>query len=265
MPDFSFTVKSYTFPSVSIESVTINDRNQAEGGGYQVNQGPNYLVNFSEQNGVFTNQGTTFAGGPPKINDRGVITSLGGIDNLETGTTTPVIGPNGSIVLITGENNAGDFVGNYNGGGVIDAHGKITPIDVPGSSGVLAGALPGGNATQPYAINDLRQVIGIYQDSIGEHGFLYSNGSYSTIDIPGAGYVDPTGINDSGEIVGYYKDSSGIDHGFIDLAGKIQTYDAPGAPQTIIAGVNNHGQLVGWYGDIANSAGQFMFVATPHG
>ena len=71
---------------------------------------------------------------------------------------------------------------------------------------MLAGALPGGNATQPYAINDLRQVIGIYQDSIGEHGFLYSNGSYSTIDIPGAGYVNPTGINDSGEIVGYYKD-----------------------------------------------------------
>ena len=70
MPDFSFTVKSYTFPQCQYQSVTINDRNQAEGGGYQVNQGPNYLVNFSEQNGVFTNQGTTFAGGPPIINNK---------------------------------------------------------------------------------------------------------------------------------------------------------------------------------------------------
>jgi probable HAF family extracellular repeat protein len=148
---------------------------------------------------------------------------------------------------------------------VIDSYGKITVLNVPGSSGTISGALPGSQntSTAPYAINDWGQVLGIYENSIGEHGFLYSNGSYSTISIPGATYVDPTGINNLGEIVGYYKDSSGNDNGFIDLGGKIQTYDVPGAPQTIISGVNNHGQLAGWYGDITNSSGQFMFVATP--
>ncbi len=267
MAKVSYTLQSFTFPSVSIESLTMNDHGQVEGAGYQVDMGPNYLVTFSEQNGDFVNQGTAFyQNGPPRINDRGEVTSLGGIDNLATGTTTPVIGPDGSIVEIAGENNAGDFVGYYNGQAVIYAHGKITVLNVPGSSGVVPGALPGSGdtSTAPYAINNIGQVLGIYEDSIGTHGFLYSDGSYSTINIPGASSVNPTGINDSGEIVGDYKDAGGNYHGFIDIGGDIQTYDVTGT-QTVIADVNNRGQLIGWYGDIANSAGQCMFVATPHG
>ena len=49
-----------------------------------------------------------------------------------------------------------------------------------------------------------------------DHGFLYSGGTYTTIDDPLAtnGTV-ATGINNSGQIVGYYTDSNGTRHGFL--------------------------------------------------
>ena len=36
-----------------------------------------------------------------------------------------------------------------------------------------------------------------------EHGFLYKDGTYTTIDAPGAtAFTQPTGINDAGQIIG---------------------------------------------------------------
>jgi hypothetical protein len=53
-------------------------------------------------------------------------------------------------------------------------------------------------------------------DTNGFHGFLYSGGSYTSIDVPGAtgkGGTQAFGINDAGQIVGTYSDSSGS-HGW---------------------------------------------------
>jgi hypothetical protein len=68
------------------------------------------------------------------------------------------------------------------------------------------------------------------------HGFLYSGGTYTTLNDPLAtNGTDVTGINDAGEIVGYYFDISGAYHGFladpIDTTGP-STDQIPGSIQS---------------------------------
>src|SRR5262249_25121844 len=57
----------------------------------------------------------------------------------------------------------------------------------------------------------------IYWDSHGTaHGFLYSGGTYTTLDDPlGTKGTVAGGINDTGQIVGGYFDSNGTEHGFL--------------------------------------------------
>src|SRR5262249_38909232 len=67
------------------------------------------------------------------------------------------------------------------------------------------------------------QIVGEYTDSNGVHGFLYSDGVYTTIDDPLGNYTVAFGINNKGQIVGYYNDSSGA-HGFdLTLLGQYST------------------------------------------
>jgi len=47
------------------------------------------------------------------------------------------------------------------------------------------------------------------------HGFLLSDGTYTTIDVPGASQTIANGINNEGYIVGYYIDADGHQHGFV--------------------------------------------------
>jgi hypothetical protein len=63
------------------------------------------------------------------------------------------------------------------------------------------------------------QIVGIYFDSSSnEHGFLYSNGTYTTLDDPlGARGTSPRGINAMGLIVGSYSDSGSHAHGFLEI------------------------------------------------
>jgi PEP-CTERM motif len=70
-------------------------------------------------------------------------------------------------------------------------------------------------------INNAGDIVGYYYvvGEYGPYGFLYSDGSYTTIDPPGNsiyGLTIPTDINDDGEIVGYYGDgNSNFTLGFI--------------------------------------------------
>ncbi len=68
--------------------------------------------------------------------------------------------------------------------------------------------------------------VGTYTDSTGaEQAFLYSEGSYTTIENPVGSYVGavnvPYAINDNGQVVGYYTDSTGLTHGFVTSANSI--------------------------------------------
>ena len=84
-------------------------------------------------------------------------------------------------------------------------------------------------------------------DSSGlEHGFLYSGGTYTTLDDPlGTEGTFASGINNAGQIVGDYYDSSGTLHGF--LAGP-----ASAPPPTSV-----QQEVLGLYAALYNRAADF--------
>lgn len=112
-----------------------------------------------------------------------------------------------------------------------------TTIDPPGS--VFTGA---------FGINDIGQIVGRYADATGiNHGFLLSNGDYSSFDVPGAsGFTDPAGINSKGQIVGSYL-LNNVSHGFLLSGATFTTIDPPGAHGSGASGINRNGDIVGSY------------------
>src|SRR5262249_55813195 len=116
-----------------------------------------------------------------------------------------------------------------------------------------------GFTTNAKGINSAGQVVGHYDNNSGEHGFLYSSGTYITIDDPLAtGLIEAVAINDTGLIVGHYL-SNNSTHGFIfnPSTGKYSTIDRPGASSTEALGINKAGQIVGTYTD---GSGQHGFL-----
>ena len=107
--------------------------------------------------------------------------------------------------------------------GFLDTDGVFTTIDPPGSFN-----------THPLSVNDAGQVVGYYFDSIGEHGFLYSGGTYTTLDQPsGIGYFTVAyDINNSGQIVGYGFGQGPTLQGFLYSGGVYTIIDPPGSFDT---------------------------------
>jgi probable HAF family extracellular repeat protein len=125
------------------------------------------------------------------------------------------------------------------------------------------------------AIDNNGQVVGYYYDSSGDaHGFLYSGGSYITVDYrPGtANQTFPESINAKRQIVGWYNDRSS-DHGFLYSGGIFTALNDPLATvNTFARAINARGQIVGYYqngvigGGLVNhgffySGGTYTFTA----
>ncbi len=117
-----------------------------------------------------------------------------------------------------------------------DRHGyKFVKLDAP---------FPGVDQTLGYGINDLGMVVGKYNDTAGDHGFLMEDGTYTPIDVPFAGAQNTTafGINNRRQIVGSYTVGE-IGHGFL-LKDEVFTpidFPAPGVTQTQARGINDQG------------------------
>jgi hypothetical protein len=97
------------------------------------------------------------------------------------------------------------------------------------------------------------------------HGFLYTGGSFTQLDVPGAipGSTAVFGINKAAEIVGAFvaPDSSG--HGFLYTQGSFTQFDVPSAVNTVPGAINDAGQIVG---NFVNSQGLCLgFLADPLG
>jgi probable HAF family extracellular repeat protein len=147
-----------------------------------------------------------------------------------------------SFLDIYGMNESGQIVGtlyNYNESvahGFLVSGGNPIPINAPGSS-----------YTSVSGINSSGQIAGIFYDAVGEHGFLYSGGIFTTIDVPGtsSGTVVNV-INASGQLAGYFSGADGEDHGFLYSGGTFTTFDAPGAfYSTSVDAINDSGQMAG--------------------
>ena len=113
--------------------------------------------------------------------------------------------------------------------------------------------VPGSTTTSAWGINNLNQIVGYYCAEPGGvcfdqsfiHGFVLSNGKYTTIDYPGAEGTEVLGINDSGVMVGIDTTSDGLVHGWILQNGNFTQIDYPGATYTTPEAINNSGEIVG--------------------
>ena len=78
------------------------------------------------------------------------------------------------------------------------------------------------------------------------YGFVYNNGSFTTLSFAGAVDIIATGIKDRGQVIGIYDTVpfSGH-HGFLYQEGKFRTIDLPDALNTVPIGINEQGDIVG--------------------
>ncbi|TMJ80746.1 MAG: hypothetical protein E6G76_26310, partial [Alphaproteobacteria bacterium] len=68
-------------------------------------------------------------------------------------------------------------------------------------------------------ISGTAQIVGVYTNGSGTHGFLESGGTYTTLDDPSAtNGTYAAGINGMGQIAGYYFNGTG-EHGFLFSGG----------------------------------------------
>ncbi len=113
--------------------------------------------------------------------------------------------------------------------------------------------------TEARGINGIGQISGSYQISTISpfHGFLFSNGNYTSIDVPGSVNTSVGGINNLGQIVGAYRDPMGKAHGFLRSGDTYAVLDFPGDSGTQAYGINNGGGVVGLYG--TNGTYGFVF------
>jgi hypothetical protein len=130
--------------------------------------------------------------------------------------------------------------------------------------------VPGSAATIPVKINDHRQIAGLYYDTGGKvHGFLLSQGQYSSIDFPGAMATEALAINNWAvpAIAGDYTDTGGKVHGFVFIAGLYFPVDAGFAVNLSVRGINDTGQIVGAYdlGGTLGTAQTFGFTGSVGG
>jgi uncharacterized membrane protein len=116
----------------------------------------------------------------------------------------------------------------------------FTSIDVPGAASTR---WAGG-------VNSRGDLVGAYRDSSGKtHGYLLSDGVFTTIDYPGAVYTGASGINARGEIVGAYQrpGERPIDfHGYLRTRdGDFIAIDFPGHFNTIPQRILGNGLILG--------------------
>jgi probable HAF family extracellular repeat protein len=107
--------------------------------------------------------------------------------------------------------------------------------------------------TRPSGINNSGQIVGVYSDTApitatsttnGQHGFLYSSGTFTTLNDPLGIYgTQAHGINNLGQIVGSYSTGScgGCGGAFLYSNGVYMTL----VGMAYALGINDLGQIVG--------------------
>jgi hypothetical protein len=152
-------------------------------------------------------------------------------------------------------NDNGDLAGNYFDGtwhGFIIVGGITTTIDYPGAGFTLIND-----------INNNGDAAGLYapsQGSYDQHGFIYQNEFFSSVDFPPYS-TGVWGINDNGDTIGSISDYSGSStHGFLFSHGVLTTLQYPGFLfNTWALAMNNLGAVLGQYADSTNRRYDFLF------
>jgi probable HAF family extracellular repeat protein len=94
--------------------------------------------------------------------------------------------------------------------GFVIADGVFTPLFLDATTPALAA----------WDINPAGEIVGVYSNAAGVHGFVLSGDGYATLDFPGAAQTRAFGINARGEVVGTYIAADGTTHGFLASQGR---------------------------------------------
>jgi uncharacterized membrane protein len=219
-----------------------------------------------------------------KVGDDGRVLpgSAHGFVKSRRGRVTSFDVPGAAEVLVKGNNNRGQVVGEYAEAGAMPGPDGLFP------SGSVHGFIrqPNGRITTfdvpfPYLhdigdINDRGQIVGYYDDPSRPFnlsgGFLRQpDGRIVKLDVPGALSTDPRCINNKGEVFGSYVDAGaepnpdgtipqGVIHGFVWHKGRYTTFDPAGSVYTVTTGCNDRGQITGGYQDARGREHGFLLT-----
>jgi YVTN family beta-propeller protein/probable HAF family extracellular repeat protein len=133
----------------------------------------------------------------------------------------------------------------------LPAAGQVfVPVNVPGATFTTVNGMDRNNA---------QALVGNYVDTGGvEHGYLFTGGSFLTLDDPSGILTIPEDVNNVGQVVGLYNDANKVSHGFVWSNGTFATVDFPGSLSTFVAAINNAGSMVGGYQDSSNVGHGFI-------
>jgi hypothetical protein len=74
--------------------------------------------------------------------------------------------------------------------------------------------VPGSTQTIAWDVDPRGDIVGVYRNAAGFHGFVRTASGYTTIDVPGASATRVFGTNARGDLVGAYV-AGGVTHGFL--------------------------------------------------
>src|SRR5689334_17289453 len=235
MTEEDFVINNYAFQTVAISGTQgsviisgLNDFSALSGSQTKVFPANPYPEAFVDKNGVTTVYGAL---GMPygQHSTGGAINNLGqavGSSGHYAQTARGYLYAGGSFTRITGPqdgyrtsaygiNDRGQVVGNMSPSGSIPNinFGGTTAFVWKNGSVAQAFSYPGARSTTATGINDAGEIVGFYSlpapnDPYHSHGFIDTNGHFTSIDVPGAQSTQPEAINNRGDIVGTYYDGA---------------------------------------------------------
>jgi hypothetical protein len=107
------------------------------------------------------------------------------------------------------------------------------------------------NFTSVDGLNNSGTVCGFFFGD-DDHGFFFSDGSYTQYDVPGSSGTAVLGVNDADDFVGYYYTPEEVLEGFVSIGGAVTTIEIPGGFNAIPIQLNTANQVVGSYVDTAS-------------
>jgi uncharacterized membrane protein len=121
--------------------------------------------------------------------------------------------------------------------------------------------------TQVTGINDLGDTAGFYVDNNDvNHGFLRTNGVFSTVDFPNTTFNQVLGLNNTGQAVGYFM-TGNQQTAYVfnpNLPPMTQFAPVPNLPPGASAqatGINDNGQISGFFMPSTTTADGFLWSA----
>jgi hypothetical protein len=153
--------------------------------------------------------------------------------------------------------NDGDVIAGYHGFAINQGF----TLNLPNS--FTSENFPGSVQTQVTGINDSANTSGFYIDSGGvNHGFLDTNGVFSTVDFPGTTFDQVLGLNNTGQAAGYFmngtQQTAFIFNPSLPPMGQFTLLNLPGSGQA--TDINDKGQISGFYATATGGDG-FLWSA----